>query len=68
MTARTSATTASTFSAAELAERTVHRRAIEAITWGIPIRPRQTPVRQDVGAAGYREDRLMHTGSRTTDP
>jgi hypothetical protein len=37
MTARTSATTASTFSAAELAERTVHRRAVEAILWGIPM-------------------------------
>ena len=27
---------ASTFSAADLAERTMHRRAVEAIIWGIP--------------------------------
>jgi hypothetical protein len=30
-------TTKPTFSSAELAERTVHRRAIEAIIWGIPV-------------------------------
>ena len=37
MKAQAARTTGSTFSAAELAERTVHRRAIEAIVWGIPM-------------------------------
>ena len=36
MKAQTAATPASTFSAADLAERTMHRRAVEAIIWGIP--------------------------------
>ena len=36
MTARSASKTAQTFSSTELAERTLHRRAIEAINWGIP--------------------------------
>ena len=29
--------TATTFSAADLAERTIHRRAVEAVIWGMPL-------------------------------
>ncbi len=35
MKTQTASTTESTFSATDLAERTIHRRAMEAITWGI---------------------------------
>src|SRR3984957_15029575 len=37
MNAQTAATTTSTFSASELTERTIHRRAVEAVIWGIPL-------------------------------
>ena len=37
MKSQTVPTTASTFSSTDLAERTLHRRAIEAIIWGIPV-------------------------------
>jgi hypothetical protein len=37
MQTQTAATTKSTFSSAELAERTLHRRAVEAVIWGMPI-------------------------------
>ena len=33
---QTAATTESTFSSADLAERVLHRRAVEAVIWGIP--------------------------------
>ncbi|MEJ1963514.1 MAG: DUF1254 domain-containing protein [Gammaproteobacteria bacterium] len=36
MNAQMASLSASTFSAAELAERTLHRRAVEAVIWGIP--------------------------------
>src|SRR2546421_29659 len=36
MSAQTSSKTRSTFSAVELAERTMHRRAVEAVIWGMP--------------------------------
>src|ERR1700733_4966376 len=37
MNAQMSSTAAAAFSAVELNERTIHRRAVEAITWGIPM-------------------------------
>jgi hypothetical protein len=37
MNAQTAATTAPRFSASELTERTIHRRAVEAVIWGIPL-------------------------------
>jgi len=37
MKAQPSTTTALTFTAADLTERTIHRRAVEAVVWGIPV-------------------------------
>jgi hypothetical protein len=37
MNAQTESITELTFSAAELAERTIHRRAVEAVMWGMPV-------------------------------
>lgn len=36
MKAQTALTTTSTFSSADFAERTIHRRAVEAVIWGMP--------------------------------
>jgi len=36
MKAQTASTTEATFSSADLAERSVHRRAVEAVIWGMP--------------------------------
>ena len=36
MQTQTAPTTKSTFSSADLAERTIYRRAVEAVIWGVP--------------------------------
>jgi hypothetical protein len=42
------------FTSAQLAERTIQRRAVETVIWGIPIRAGETALRQNMGVAGYR--------------